>query len=257
MTSALLPLFNRLGPAAHNNLRSALAAFFSWTVKQGLADRNPIVAIEPRELRARERVLTLPELKALLLATASDDDYSCIVRLLLYTGCRSNEIANLRWSEVFGDRIVLPAERVKNRRTHTLPITRQMRAVLDRHERQLGRDNVFGRFPGRPFTGWNKSKLQLDASMREAGAAVAPWRVHDLRRSAATYMGELGVAPHIVEAVLNHVSGHRRGVAGIYNRAKYEQPIRAALVQWNEFLTALEKGRKSVDGSVVKLRMKI
>lgn len=254
MTTALLPLFNGLGPAAHGNLRSALSAFFRWMLEQGLADRNPIIAIKPRPVLARERVLTLPELNAVLQASAGNDDFSHIIRLLLYTGCRANEIAGLRWSEICDDRIVLPAARVKNKRSHELPITSEMCAVLEHRGRQPGRDNVFGRFPGRPFTGWSKSKQLLDERMRKAGAVVAPWVVHDLRRSAATYMNELGTAPHIVEAALNHQSGHKRGVAGTYNQAQYKEPIEAALTQWNAFLTEVEKGRKSIDGKVVRLR---
>ena len=66
------------------------------------------------------------------------------------------------------------------------------------------------------FSGWSRCKERLDER-----CGVKDWTLHDIRRSVATGMGELGVKPHIVEAVLNHVSGARRGVAGIYIRAKY------------------------------------
>jgi integrase len=95
------------------------------------------------------------------------------LRLLLYTGCRANEIACLRWSEVPDDRVVLPAERVKNKRSHLLPVTREMRAVLERCERQPGRDNIFGRLPGSPFGGWNESKRRLD---ERCARRVPSWR---------------------------------------------------------------------------------
>src|SRR5215472_1028981 len=81
---------------------------------------------------------------------------------------------------------------------------------------------------------WYRGKLALDARLK----GVAPWRLHDLRRSCATGMAELGVQPHIIEAVLNHVSGHKGGVAGIYNRAKYEPEMRTALQRW---LTTLRR----------------
>ena len=101
-----------------------------------------------------------------------------------------------------------------------------------------GRDLVFGSRAG-PFSGWSKAKTELDARMlaalkaeRGAMAVLEPWRLHDLRRTAATRMGDLGVQPHVVEAVLNHVSGSKAGVAGIYNRAAYRDEKRAALALW-------------------------
>ena len=99
------------------------------------------------------------------------------------------------------------------------------------HARE-GRDLLFGSRAG-PFSGWSKAKAELDARMLEAikvergtKAKLEPWRLHDLRRTAATRMGDLGVQPHVVEAVLNHISGTRAGVAGIYNRAAYRDEKR-------------------------------
>jgi integrase len=74
---------------------------------------------------------------------------------------------------------------------------------------------------GRPFSSWTSSKERLEARLAEAGKHLADWTPHDLRRTCATGMGEIGVQPHLVEAVLNHVSGHKHGVAGIYNHAVY------------------------------------
>ncbi|MDA9490159.1 hypothetical protein [Bradyrhizobium sp. CCBAU 11361] len=93
----------------------------------------------------------------------------------------------------------------------------------------------------RGFSGWSKSKAALDARILEAqGEALPAWTVHDIRRSAATAMADrLGVLPHIVEAVLNHVSGHRAGVAGIYNRARYAEEMRDALERWSEHVAAI------------------
>ena len=105
----------------------------------------------------------------------------------------------------------------------------------------------------RPFCGWTACKRTLDARLRAAGAEVAPWTTHDMRRSFATHAAELGVAPHIVEAVLNHVSGHKRGVAGIYNRATYETQKRHALTAWADQLATIVEGR-AVGSSVVPLR---
>jgi integrase len=113
--------------------------------------------------------------------------------------------------------------------------------------RQTGRDFLFGDGPRRSadphrgFAGWSKSKAALDARIAEAlGEPLPQWTVHDLRRSAATVMADrLGVLPHIVEAILNHVSGHRAGVAGVYNRARYATEMREALERWAEHVTIL------------------
>ena len=90
---------------------------------------------------------------------------------------------------------------------------------------------------------WSYGKRLLDAALAAAGAKLEPWTLHDLRRSVATGMAEcLGVAPHVVEAVLNHVSGHKAGVAGIYNLATYEKEQRAALVMWADHVLAAIEG---------------
>jgi integrase len=94
-----------------------------------------------------------------------------------------------------------------------------------------------------PFQGYNIAKHELDARVAERGKPVTHWTLHDLRRTCATRMAELGVQPHIIGAVLNHVSGHKGGVAGIYNRATYDKEKREALNLWAEHVTALVEGR--------------
>jgi hypothetical protein len=94
-------------------------------------------------------------------------------------------------------------------------------------------------------------KRRLDDRLAAAAPKIEPWVVHDLRRSAATGMADLGVQPHVVEAVLNHVSGHKAGVAGVYNRASYEKEKRAALCMWAEHVIAAVEDRAA---NVVPLR---
>jgi integrase len=112
-------------------------------------------------------------------------------------------------------------------------------------------DFMFGR-AATGFSGHGKAKPALDAKLavirREP---MAPCVLHDLRRSVATHMAEIGIAPHIVEAILNHVSGHKAGVAGIYNRAAYDKEKRAALALWADHVMALVEDRTA---SVVPLR---
>jgi integrase len=157
---------------------------------------------------------------------------------LLLTGQRAAEIGSLRWDEVFGDQIVLPGERTKNKRPHIVPLSAPAQAILHRLK-VAGRSLVFGRDDTHGFAGWGVCKQRLDERIAKANGAMAPWVVHDLRRTAATGMSGLGIQPHIVEAVLNHVSGHRAGVAGIYNRASYATEKREALNLWGEHVLAV------------------
>jgi integrase len=233
----------RNGVTTANNTWRSLHAFFDWCLRQALVDRNPTIGVERHQDRKREHHLNAEEIRALWQATDDGGNYSAIVRLLLLSGCRANEIAGLRDSEIFSDRIVLPAERTKNGREHTLPLTAAMRTILEGRERRPGRDFIFGRADGRPFSGWGASKEALDARLKAAGAKMRPWVTHDLRRTMATGMGELGIAPHVIEAALNHVSGFRRGVSGLYNRSQLEGPIRHALRVWNTHVMEIVEGR--------------
>jgi len=180
-------------------------------------------------MSSRERVLTPSELKKLAEGLGTDP-FSQIVRLLLLTGQRRNEIGHLRWAEIdlAAKVIVLPPERTKNGRLHELPLSRQALAILERLPRRNSSDFLFSK---RGFNDWDRVKDQLDQRLD-----LAPWRLHDLRRTCATGMAELGVQPHIIEAVLNHVSGHKGGVAGVYNRATYAEPMREALQRWADWL---------------------
>jgi len=218
------------GPSSRNRLRSALSAFFSWCLTEGLLDANPVAGTaKAGEGGSRERVLTHDELSKLWRGLG-DDPFSNVLRLLLLTGQRRNEIGHLQWSEIDFARkmIVLPVERVKNGRQHEVPLSTQALAILERLPRRNTSDYLFGK---RGFTKWDHAKKQLDQRV-----GIAPWRLHDLRRSAATYMAELGVLPHVIEQTLNHVSGHKAGVAGVYNRARYTDEMRSALQHWADHL---------------------
>jgi integrase len=221
------------GPVARNRLRSALSAFFAWCITEGLIDVNPVAGTaKADEGGSRERVLTHDELRALWRAL-DDGPFSSVVRLLLLTGCRRNEIGHLQWSEIDLARaqINLPAARVKNGRDHTVPLSTQALAILARQPRRNSSDYLWG---ARGFNDWDYAKKQLDQR-----AGIAEWTLHDCRRSCATGMAELGTQPHIIEAVLNHQSGHKGGVAGIYNRAKYSDDMRRALQLWADHLTKI------------------
>jgi integrase len=178
-----------------------------------------------------------------------DDDLGRIVKLLVLTGARREEIASLRWPEVDLESAVisLPGERTKNGKPHDIPLSGPALDILKACPRRPGRELCFGDGEG-GYQGWGKAKVALDKRIRPA---LAPWRIHDLRRTVATAMAEsppdkehpkargLGVPPHIIEAMLNHVSGHKAGVAGVYNHATYAREVRAALVMWADHVSAI------------------
>jgi integrase len=214
------------GPIARNRLRSSLSAFYAWAIQEGLTETNPVTGTGMAdEGCSRERVLTQDELRKLWRALG-DDRFSDIVRLLLLTGQRRNEIGALQWLEVDFKRgmIVLAPNRTKNSRQHELPLSRQALAVLERQPHSNSSDYLFGE---RAFNNWDRRKQEVDQR-----AGIAPYRLHDLRRTCATQLGELGVQPHHIEAILNHYSGHRAGVAGVYQRARYATEMRDALQRW-------------------------
>ena len=226
-------------PAAHEAC-GALSNFFVWAMQMGLCESNPIIGTtQPDAGALRDRVLSDQELVAIWKALA-DDEYGKVVKLLILTGCRRAEIGDMAWSEIAPDKSTwtLPAERSKNGRSHTLPILPAMRQILDTVPNVVGRDQLFGQ-RSHGFSTWGEDKKALDERL---GDGVKPWRLHDLRRTVATKMADIGIQPHIIETVLGHVSGHKAGVAGVYNKSPYEREVRAALAQWHDHLRTLVEG---------------
>jgi integrase len=235
------------GLVARNRVRASLSAFFTWIITEGLLEANPVTGTaKANEGGSRSRVLTDAEL-ALIWRSLGDDRYGNIVRLLILTGQRREEIGGLCWSEVLAAQaggsgqcgsIILPPERTKNSQEHKLPLSAQARAIIDRQPRRNSSPFIFDR--SESGFGWSFYKAQLDARIAAAGATIPAWRLHDLRRTVATGMADkLGISPWVIEAVLNHISGHKSGVAGIYNRAKYEAEMRDALTRWGDYISAL------------------
>jgi integrase len=240
IAALLTEIGSNRGPIAANRVRATLSALFAWAMKEGLADSNPTIATNSFAEHPRDRVLTDREL-CVIWNALPQSDYGAILKLLMLTGQRLTEIADLRWSEIDFDKgvIRLPRERVKNNRPHEIPISALVREILQAQPRRAGRDFVFGE-GSRGFHGWSASKIRLDEQIK-----IVPWRLHDVRRSVATHMADLGVQPHIIEQILNHQSGHKRGVAGIYNLSTYGNEMRRALDLWAAHVGCLVEDKPS------------
>jgi integrase len=248
-------LASSAGNATANNTRSSLSTFFTWCITKGLIEDNPIKGSYRADEEARTRALRVPELVAVWHAlgevTICDGAYRDIVRILILTGQRREEIGGLRFDELHDDldRIELPPERTKPKRAHTIALADPAQAILRPWiERGTASTNPFV-FGTHPFVSWSLGKRLLDEALAAAGVAIEPWVNHDLRRSVATGLADkIGTWPPVIEAVLNH-SGHKADIAlGIdpklrqtYVRAEYENQKRIALVAWaNHVMAAVE-----------------
>ncbi|GEO18293.1 tyrosine-type recombinase/integrase [Microvirga aerophila] len=240
------------GRFAANRARASLSAMFSWAMGEGLVDANPTIGTnKATEEVQRDHVITDSELKAIWQA-CQHDDYGRIVRLLILTAQRREEVAAMTVGELdLADpkaaRWSIPKERTKNGFPHDVPLSATALEIVSAAPKREGRDLLFGSGEG-GFQGWSKAKAALDRRIVKTGAKVRPWRLHDIRRTVATRMADLGTLPHVIEAILNHVSGHKSGVAGIYNRATYAKEKREALNLWAAHVSEL-LSRNPSDGN--------
>jgi integrase len=250
VASALLAISRTRGNTTATLARTALSAFFTWSMQMGLTEANPVIGTARYEVKPRARVLTDAELAKIWKASGTDD-FGKIVKLLILTAARRTEVGGMAWSEIdsIDSTWTIAASRSKNGRAHTLPLMPGMIELIAGTPRMVDRDQLFGLRYAAGFSQWSEAKDELDQRLDIA----EPWTLHDLRRSAATRMADLGIAPHVIEQILNHQSGHKSGVAGIYNRSSYEREVRAALALWEDHIRTLIVGGKR---KVVALRTK-
>jgi integrase len=238
------------GAVSAARARAALSAMFNWAVREGFdIAANPVFGSNrPAEPKSRKRVLTDGELAEIWFA-CRDDDHGRITKLLALTGQRRNEVGGMHRTEIDEAKKLwtIPGSRTKNHQEHVVPLADSALALIAASPRLQDREHLFGGGPRRHgddqrgFSGWSKAKAALDKRILEARRAKPlPWRLHDLRRTCATVMADrLGVPPYIVEAVLNHISGHKAGVAGVYNQARYETEVREALTKWADHVAVI------------------
>ena len=243
-------------PAAANRALAVLSKFFSWCVERSILDASPCIGVRrPAESVSRDRVLTDDELRRVWLASARIGLFGHFVRLLITTAQRRDEVAKMVRPELdlTAGLWTIAAARTKNGYPQPVPLSIMSTAVLTAMPAIGSKaEYIFTSDGERALGGYSDGKEKLDREIltlaREEAAergddpkdvAIAPWRLHDLRRTAATGMARLGTPIHVVEAVLNHTSGTISGVAAIYNRHRYLDEKRVALEAWGKHLACI------------------
>lgn len=223
------------GPVQANRVLASLSGYFAFLLARGQIETNPVNGVPKNIEKGRERVLSDDEIRAIWKGTEGSSDYDRIIRLLLLTGCRRSEVGSMRWEEIAGDLWTIPGERMKNGLAQEVALTESALATLP----EAGKGFVFGKeIQGerRGYSGWSRSKQRLDGRLK-----IADWGLHDFRRTISTKLHDAGIEPHIVEALLAHISGHKGGVAGTYNKAAYRVQKRAALTLWAGMIAQIVK----------------
>lgn len=221
-----------------NRILSHVRKLFNWCVERDILDKSPVVGLKPptKEI-SRERALDDDEVARLLRACRNDlYPFRHYAPMLLATAQRKMEVAQMRWSEIdFEAKVwVIPAERAKNGKQHVVPLSAFALNILSDVPRFVDCDLVFTTTRTTPIGGFSRALRRLSKE-----SSTSDWRWHDLRRTAASGMAKESVAPHVVEKILNHVSGIISGVAAVYNRHGYDDEKRKALETWGERLIRL------------------
>jgi integrase len=228
-------------PVAANRVLSAIGKLFSWCLERDILAVSPCAGVKPPSPeQSRERVLDDAELGNVWRAAEQlDGPFGALIKLLMLTGARRNEIARMEWSEIDLDaRLwVLPAARAKNGRALHLPLSEPAIAILTALP-QLSDKWVLTTDGKKAMRNFFIGKQQLDALLP---ADMQGWWIHDLRRSAASGMARLGVNLPVIEKVLNHASGSFAGIVGVYQRHKFETEMAAALESWGRHVLALTR----------------
>ena len=242
-------------PGATRLLFAHLRKLFAWSVERLYIANSPCQGLRgPAPAKARDRWLGDAEIGLVWRAAERLGEPFCpVIKLLLLTGQRREEVAGMRWEEIDLEKSewTIPAERAKNGKAHMVDLAPVAAAVVRAKVRGATIPSsglVFTTTGETPVSGFGHAKAKLDAMIvrlqaedaARAGtpvsAPVKAWRIHDLRRTAATGMARLGHPPHVVEAVLNHISGARGGLVAVYQHYHYRPERKAALLGWGEYL---------------------
>jgi len=225
-------------PASQNHAFTAAKVFFNWAVMKDFIQINPLAAAKrPNRSISRDRILDNYELSTLLRNTLDNRGrFNDIVSLLILTGQRRGEIANLEWTEVDDGLLFLSGDKTKNKRPHQVPLGKKAQEII----RTIAGDKKYlfaSTETNTPFSGWSRSKARMDKHLGLSG-----YTLHDLRRTFSSNMAMLGTPIHVTEKLLNHVSGTISGIAAVYNRHSYMDEMKYAVQQHDNFLAELLKG---------------
>lgn len=235
---------HKTAPVSANRALAHLKHLMGWCVERGMIGANPIAGMKPlSKEKPRERVLSDEELSALWAACEVEGyPFGDCMKLLMLSGQRRAEVAEMRWSELDLDKRLwtLPSQRAKNGRQHTVPITDAMMYALRRVPKFIRSDYVFTTTGKSPVSGFGRLKDRLDKALPEG---TEPWIIHDLRRTMSTNMAMLRVPQPVTEALLNHKTGVVSGVAAIYNVYSYADEKREALAEWSQHLVKVVRSQ--------------
>ncbi len=255
-------IVDRGAPVTANRVLAATRRMFRWAMERGLVDATPTEGIRaPSAEKARDRVLSDNEVGRVWVASdAIGWPFGSFIKMLVLTGQRRDEVAAMSWSELDLDNGLwtLPAERSKNGYAHVVPLAPAAVAILRNLPVVLhgARPSpfVFTTTGATHISGYSRAKAALDAAMlarlkKEAAdrgedpdeVELQPWRFHDLRRTMASGMARLGVSIHVVEKLLNHVSGTFGGIVGVYQRHDFAEEKLSAVNAWCYHVTSLLK----------------
>lgn len=229
---------------AANRTLALAKTYFRWCIERGLIDQSPAAHIRPPSKEvSRDRVLTETELRRVWVAAVDAGyPYGDIVRLLMLTAQRRNEVASMRWDELDLESRVwtISASRNKSARLHAVPLSPTVVEVLCGFERVgplvFPASNELAGENG--FSGWSRAKRRLDLASN-----VKEWRLHDLRPTAATGMARAGFPPYVVERVLNHTTSSAGPLASVYQRYEYGKEKTAALLNWDREVLSIVNNR--------------
>lgn len=254
-----------------NRTLARLRKVFNWAIEKDRLEASPVAGMKkPTQERARDRALTDDELRWFWRACGTIGwPFGPLFKLLLLTAQRRDEVASLTWPELDVDKQLwtMPREKAKNDRAHLVQLSEASRAVLKdlrarRALRRGGRGLIFSTTGDTVVSGFSRAKQRLDEAMLEAkrselgkrkGDTIPGWTLHDLRRTGATGMAKLKIPPHVVDKILNHVSGTITGVAAVYNQFEYIEDRRQALEAWGCYVEALTGALKPAS-NVIALR---
>jgi len=253
IASTVVDLDVKHGTRAAGRARGAVSAMFAWSVEMGMVEHNPVAGsiIPDKDLQPRERTLAHDEIRAVWSAL-TDDTYSTILKLLFYTGCRRSEIGDLQWSEIDLDTgvLTLSKERTKNSDGLELTLPPSALAILKTIPRSKYRgDYVFGKRGEKGFTGWSFYTTALNGRIAANGHKLPDWRIHDIRRTVRTGLGEIGISDETAERVIGHMPPR---IQRIYDKGKHAPEIKSALLRWADHLDSIIEGRDSNVTSIKK-----